>query len=380
MNLCNLKLEKGNALGSILSYLHSVKLPKTMTVVKGGKKYDLTPQQYIQLYYLSYKKYIIRTIYYCVSGDLNTLCTGEITFLSDTYELRTKSSGIFYVRGESDGKITDVFKKFCLAYMKRIKGCKTSVSTLFVKVCDYDDGDPYCHSNIIISYYDVNAKALFLSVYEPHGVNPLNEEDSLPHYKKVDNLVSDITNVLNLSGIVKASIVPRTIVSCPIGSQAYTEDEMGYCLMFSYFWFYCILSRIVNREPQNKIMRLENELITTLSPSQLMTIVTKFAVLITNESIRLAPKFKLDHEEILSEVTERAKQHVIGKKYKSPRTARKIAPVKSVDKKRDGEECKEDSDCFSYICEQNKCVSMDDSEEIPEVSPTSLKKRKMRFR
>jgi len=88
----------------------------------------------------------------------------------------------------------------------------------------------------------------------------------------------------------KISIIPITKISCPISIQKYTEEKIGFCLMFSFFWIYCILNIINGMKKTGTYSPLRSwigsvdKILLDYEKSNLYNIVVSFGIKLVNDT------------------------------------------------------------------------------------------------
>jgi len=161
------------------------------------------------------------------------------------------------------------------------------------------------HANILLLCKSDTQNGYFytLSLYEPHG--------SLFKMSALKNLIDNFVEVF-LQYCVEEGILiryhGRNFISCPEGIQSYTTGlDVGYCLAYSYFWYYCFLMCLheitlymdVDRSSLTYYVTyfltyLERKIVKTFSPRELYLIVQNFINKITERFYVLLEERKLD--------------------------------------------------------------------------------------
>ena len=309
----------------------------------------------------------------------NTKCTGQI-------EISNTPMGDYITNGQSnfwvysDGLPTSEFTLFVNEFINRVVNSECPFTSL-----GYSLG---FHMNILLAYYDKNKGKIYLSVYEPHG-------------SEVEKSISDLSDKLPMY-MKKASpdifiITERSSLSCPIGTQAHAKDQYGYCVMFSYFWLYCLLIITNNKGTEltmNDINTIEPAIIDYFDKAEdMMEMIVKFSIYIIDKYIEyitthLTPDERYEFHKILATsvgnlsyvithggilavlnqginkvtnpIKSLAKDWFPSKKDKKMKRHLKNVQEKAEEistRKLDNEDCKEDSECLSDICHENKCSS-----------------------
>jgi hypothetical protein len=263
-----------------------INLNSTFTVPDPSKKnppiIDVPLYMYIFWFYSAFERLestvqlLQEQVLYHITGTTD-LCTGTVNIdqnEDNIYKVLTKNNGKFNVPPRTH-KDNEKSNKFLNEFISRTINSKCSFSSTGLGL--YYEG--MGHKNMLLAFKDTKKKKIVLSLYEPHG------------YGVKDNIsaVSDtFLNYLYTSRPDLFKIAPRTSMSCYKGAQAYTGDPFGFCVMFSYFWLYCIL-KIAKKHPITfrEIKYIEKSLIQHLKPDELFTIVLKFSVEYTKSCLNI---------------------------------------------------------------------------------------------
>lgn len=368
-SLCDIKGSTPKAvIKNIRKFLLSVKLPEKFSIVLGKDKYDVSYQKYAKIFWCDAEimgKVRLENVYSCASKDIHSLCTGTTTFDADNYTLTSKKHyRIFSIKSSiNKKKYTDLFVDFVKRYRERLLKGQCSLSSIALEVKWYADGREHRHSNIILSDYNSKDNSLTLMLYEPHGHRYITQPSKKqhPHYKPVQNLVKDIRKVMLyyklFSNVV---ILDPKLVSCPIGLQSYAFSERaGLCELYSHFWLYCTLMVAKNVSSSLvDIVYIEKYIERYFSETELGYSITVFGVMMVQ---------KLQERNILPiEDNKKRREWLVKKFYDKPNRKikgrkspnRKVVEIESADKKHDGEECKEDDECYGGICHKNVCTNI----------------------
>lgn len=179
------------------------------TIIEMNEKY---PMQFPSFFELLYKK---------IFGT-GTHCIQEISLNTDenllTYKVGNEKETIKITNKEDMENFVTNF------IINRIKTSNCPIDTFDLALID-DDGK---HQNLIIC---IKLKdKYYLIHYEPHG-NFLN--------KSINQFVVNIKDILQKEVNIEIEVVYRENKHC--GWQTYMGDEVGWCVIVSYFWLYCIL-------------------------------------------------------------------------------------------------------------------------------------------
>lgn len=239
---------------------------------------------------------------------------------------------------------------------------------------------PAGHRNMLV-VMKMTPEKYFVLIYEPHG-HQTRAVESMARADFLSNLQSAISKKTD-----KYVFVPVETTSCPVGLQAHSGDRVGYCVMFSNFWFYCILHcfHLLIRtrdlsEFQEAILTVESTILEEVSRESLSLLVTNFA-------IRYCEQF-WTFVQLSSKQMEHFNQHM----YRFLREKKAVdrhsmitrfprAEYGNVDLREndsdleddletarneedgmlanDGDECQTSEDCQSQCCDRKVCVSVD---------------------
>jgi hypothetical protein len=345
-----------------------------INLYKGGKislpstDVKLSPEKYIWLMYQAVdnmsiennKTYpnMIELLFY-ITSSTNQHCTGTINFYYDSMELGLETSPRFKIK--DNNKFTDKFTDFVGEFAKRVRESNCPFTSLSV-ILSWDNN---AHANILLAFKDKDSNKIFLVLYDPHG-------------SKLDSSIRKTSNAL-LKSIKECDsnfvVLSRKNISCPIGQQSYANDTMGYCVMFSLFWLYCVLKISKKSNYQidiNNIKYIEKSIIRNTSSSRGLTkkpslwnTILNFSMFLSNEYIGLLSKnpdfyvsyinsflvhYNYEYEKTLPYLYDDeslTKEEIKSiERTSSGKTKRKV----------DYEKCKNDNDCLSGNCKKNICV------------------------
>lgn len=314
-------------------------------------------------------------VYHLVfGGDMNSMCTGNILIRYD--KILTYTQGGFRIDSPK-------FRTFCKEFLKRLKeGCKFNSLELSIF-------NPHGHANVLFTYRTESGK-IYLALYEPGG-------------SKKHRFHLNVDKIMN--GIVQSApdvfvLLPRYEVSCPIGMQERSERHKGgYCIIYSLFWMYCLLSVIkeldrlgINveltrskKDLSSLIGSIEPSIFSTArgkDPELLFNTVMNFAIKVINtyfETTNLTRNPKAyeefnqiaesqfdevyfnDFDEENEEESEVNRVDDDKMKWRTTRTKRQIEKtgIDESKRKEDGLECERDDDCLSDYCNDGVCQPYD---------------------
>ena len=180
-----------------------------------------------------------------------------------------------------------------------------------------------------------------INYYEPHGsVGGFSETANIHEF--LENLVSGMKSAsINMSLNTKIYLNVKE-ASCPTGMQSITAKyDIGYCVMFSLFWLYSVLSIVMTNisthtyEPSSLWIKRVETYFNKIDPPTLYNIVVAFAGNIFNNYI--AENYDDQSAEILQRILKREITNNIDiKKYlvnTIPMTATEFKSMRTKEKK-----------------------------------------------
>jgi len=138
-----------------------------------------------------------------------------------------------------------------------ILNCKKN--NLFINFALYDNSNPNAnsdsaHKNMLFlqKKYDLFYRINEINIYhyEPHGTESgfsYKEMDIENIYEKISKRIKILkNNLLYNKFLININFIPKKAV-CKLGAQALTASEdIGYCMIFSTFWYNCFLNVLDN--------------------------------------------------------------------------------------------------------------------------------------
>jgi hypothetical protein len=135
-----------------------------------------------------------------------------------------------------DERTTSSWYKFLEKMNTKIKKCERYYIVLLnINIVN----TPIAHRNIL--FIEKLKDRLNILRYEPAGyyINVWEEKGK----DSVDSFIKEFGEGLEEISEKKVNVFKRE-ATCPIGLQTYSKDRKGYCVMFSYFWAYCVMNII----------------------------------------------------------------------------------------------------------------------------------------
>jgi hypothetical protein len=354
-DIANCILSKINRLPKLTDVIN-----KEMVFRYDQKKYYIKQWDYINFYYQiiqnkdqlfeksisNFLPSFIEIIYKMALGeteDPDNWCTGQIT-LKPNKILQTGNKSFNYIFDKTS------FKDFLEEFDTRLNEtlCKfTSLALIY-------ESPSFAHMNMILIYKEPRTKRLFLYLYEPEG----------SVHKEVENFLQYLISKFNETTEYKVErdtgLYPK---SCPLvympnsqlsdGIQKLMKEKgversgQGYCVMYSYFWLYLVLSCSKDGlNPFGLMNTIENYLETEFTPSVISNIVASFASHAVNFYItdiqNYVDKDKLEQFHLLSVDM----FGILMKNY-----VRTTSVRKKIELREDGYPCEENSECGSNYCD-----------------------------
>lgn len=225
------------------------------------------------------------------------------------------------------------------------------------------------HQNMLL-VMKMRPDKYFVLIYEPHG-HQSNIEEGVARADFLSNLQKGLSKRSN-----KYVFVPLETTSCPVGLQARSGDTVGYCVMFSNFWFYCILRcfhlliRIQDvREFQDAVRSVESTILNDVSRESLFMMVTNFAIRYSEQFWKVVQLNSDQMREFDGRMYRVLKEEKPVTIPSLPLTMNSLyvekeerfEPNDESMLANDGDECRTSSDCQSHCCHADKrvCVPVD---------------------
>lgn len=153
-----------------------------------------------------------------------------------------------------------------------------------------------CHQNILFVEFGNPIK---LYLYEPYGSFRSTTEVGKIIIKFVKDFGAEIKKQTNTT----TRVVPTHSVSCQVGIQSRIKRDVGFCVIVSFFWLYCVLILSKKYPLQEVLEKTEPRIISivekisakdrdkSISSSQVMeNLIVKFSALVTNFTIEVMQK------------------------------------------------------------------------------------------
>jgi len=217
-----------------------------------------------------------------------------------------------------------------------------------------DDSVDNRHLNILLIYKISDTYNIFL--YEPNGYMYNNGLTEVRDYFRV--LLESYTERM---GIKAKFFQPQ--VSCPRGLQKFGGDKYGYCIMFSYFWYYNLISIIRDiHEKKTKysigkiIANLEKRMTHEYFPTEMLEAIRKFSIMWIERNYQEKQR-TLDKED---SIIDKLRSMFESKEYKEELSFREESREISESSptrwyQQDGEPCDERHRCASGNCCDGIC-------------------------
>ncbi len=320
-------------------------LPEKFYLNYGEKRYEISSENYLWLYFQSFEHIAQEKLLYSVfktafpdeKEEIDN-CLGFMLFRHqntfDSLRILTRDRK-YYMKKEDD------FTAFLENFRERIKKCR--FTSLII-----NDND---HRVIIFIYNEDNHSHIY--IYDPIEIS----EAIWKFFKYVEEK-------WNSSFVETLSIDKKEGTFCPI--QPYT-GEMKFCIMWTNLWIYCLYSCIPELENAEQISEFINslgDLLLSIDKKDLRKILLGFTISIINKFQEMYSKPKFGKEFFFSECEERLK----GFFERYPEWFTEINTDKRKERirlkeggeriKKDGDPCETSKECLSDYCRRcgkNKC-------------------------
>uniref|UniRef100_A0A6C0I5I5 Uncharacterized protein n=1 Tax=viral metagenome TaxID=1070528 RepID=A0A6C0I5I5_9ZZZZ len=291
------------------------------------QKFDVILRQYEENIKLNYQDYYRK---YIESGKINIL--EALLYNEQNQSYHTNSRISFYLYYE-DYKINNKTKIKKDKYFKYIGFIFFSFLLFMLKLCKHnyitmstgillanvdntkvDKIQSQSHANMIIFQITKNDKVVGIQ-YEPHGTKDGFSYDTFKISEYFDVINKYSIQCKEIDGDFPEFVIKEKVAVCPIGIQSSNiigNYDIGYCSIFSLFWYNCFLDIIQN------IKRIENKYnINTLSNIDIQLWINYIDHYMTNSKNNIILKHgdtKYDYNILLNVYQSVFKEHY--KKYK----------------------------------------------------------------
>lgn len=231
------------------------------------------------------------------------------------------------------------------------------------------------HRNMLV-VMKMRPDRYFVLKYEPNGY-----EDDTEHPRLRNHLLENLQMALSKVSS-KYVWLPMQATSCPIGLQRVSTAKIGYCVMFSNFWLYCLLRcfplliRLQQVESfQRAVHSIEQIILDEVDPGSLSLLVTNFAIRYCDKFFELVQLNShlsdLFYREVVQLLISDDGVNEGTRDGGSPFTMNsfydrvddeKVEHAMDVDEKErqpDGAHCVKNEDCLSHCCRDQKCKAVD---------------------
>jgi len=210
------------------------------------------------------------------SQTINMLCSSALILSTRFGTMGFMKNDKFYTFEDSE-----IFSELC-ADILEMKDCSIQPVVLTLELLKNDHKDRpanSAHVNILLIHKTVN-NTYNIFLYEPNSYKYKNDISEIRDYFIV--LLESYTEKV---GINAKFFKPE--LTCPNGLQVHGHDKFGYCVMFSFFWYYNLISIIGNIEEKgNKkydmskiVNNIERNIINGYFPNELYETIRKFSLL-----------------------------------------------------------------------------------------------------
>lgn len=160
-------------------------------------------------------------------------CLGQFIYnvFDDTV---TYSAGTIPIK--RNRQYTDEFLIFVDKLYKDFNECKGFTSIAFA-IEGLPSEDEPSHQNLILMFREKMKSKIMLYIYDPHGTRGVT-----PYSDIIRKIANKFPKYITDVRPTKFGIGYRSsITSCPVGLQLSTNDTIGFCVLFVYFWLFCVL-------------------------------------------------------------------------------------------------------------------------------------------
>jgi len=308
----------------------------------------------------------------------NFVCGGALTLLGD-FTSNPPTFG-FELQGKTfeleNGVMSKTFQELCIEIIVNMEksGCNIQGIQLAVRSTFIDNNGMSrleSHFNLLIIIKDENG--FTLALYDPHGTAKKSR-----YIMITDTFVNNFNYFFQNFCSVPLTLIPRKAISCPIGAQVYSDDNVGYCTTFGLFWYYCFLMIIkdihvdlLSSEVFRYIIeRLETVILLIFSREELLHSIYVFSNMWTERVyLNKHRAFRASRSNIHSDynfIQDRLTHHLRNPIFATPTrntytqrnvSFRKRAKVHDkIVQFSDGEDCKNNYDCKSGNCCSDICM------------------------
>lgn len=277
----------------------NIKTRLSSSVVDNTKRINLDYDRYAHVMYqavlqffgkknnsLAFSRYIYESI---LQNNKADICTYDIVIypMSRLVEYGDDSTRARY--GPKRNKIDDskYMTDFYEYILEKTKPCRFSV--IFVTLV-FPNGGAHADMIFVENLLDTENTIVF-NYYEPHGYEKLIGE-----FEMLDFL-EDLQKASNNVIYVEYKLTEE------LGSQLYSKDDTGYCVMFSLFWIYVVLNivmyNLINNTYEVSVLwidKVEKYYIEKMESKKLYEIVVTFAIELFNNTIE---NFSTKDQEII---------------------------------------------------------------------------------
>jgi len=220
------------------------------------------------------------------------------------------------------------------------------------------------HVNIVIICKENDN--FLIALYEPHGT--ISTDNT---FMKISNTFIDYFRYFVNKNTY---YIPRIDISCLKGLQSYSEDKIGYCVTFSFFWYYCFLMviRDINIDLSlhvfyQIIQVIERIIMLNFTKEELLQAIYAFANILT-ETFYLQHHKKIREEQQSFSSFYTQEQERLGTFMTHINRSKSVGNTKRFEQEfkesifdetvqfSDGEDCKNNYECKSGNCCDGKCT------------------------
>ena len=287
---------------------------------------------------------------------LDSICTAVISL-----HFETTNGALLFARvgpkGSKEYSMKGEMVEFTRALWNELdSSCMFAVFDLDLFFVDANEA----HQNLLIIYRSDNVH-YHLGIYDPHGTAVAHNIETKQIF-----LTQLCQQLRQLLPEFQFTALEFDQVGCPVGLQSVTGEKIGYCVMFSYFWIYCVLRclPLLKMYPAINFASIELAILEqSISPNEylqkpnyLMNIVMNFAVAYCSFFL------ENNREEITEALLRDTRKEIRREKFsimKLDETKRAMEGVNEYKEEKsllnDGSPCGVNEECQSQCCVQGRC-------------------------
>ena len=319
-------------------------------------------------------------------------CTGnvKIQFSENKTSINFINKGYLEVILDNKNKIYSYhFGNFCKDFISKIKDLNCGISTTFLSIENIEES--FSHSTVLFTHKE--DKKITFFYYDPNGrASNYNE--------KMEVFLESLKNRIQTTEVFKNNF--QNIEIFPFfenGIQSLTDlNTQGYCVIYSLFFTFCFFKILYVLQSNNYnvdiiyVFKKIQSFFLSYNQSQFLNIIFSFANYIKDKYMSFIFKnFRDKYFDFLNQINYNI-MHFVDKNiiYHEAENIQEILNIsqntRNYDEeikeylesgiigKYENEECKENKECISNICENNKCTYANCNDKLEFLSLLESKK------